>query len=94
MFIILKKYIIKLSKKYGKSLAQIALNWIVNKKNILPIPKFSTFEHFQEISDSDFEIDQHDFEYINDNAILKDFSSKFRYLAYERICPMKKTTLM
>jgi len=64
----IKKYVIKLSEKYGKSLAQIALNWIVNKKNILPIPKFSTFEHFQEISDSDFEIDQHDFKYINDNA--------------------------
>ena len=64
----MKKIIIKLSKKYGRSLAQIALNWIVNKKNILPIPKFSTFEHFQEISESDFKIDQDDFEYINDNV--------------------------
>ena len=64
----IKKYIIKLSKKYGKSLAQIALNWIVNKKNILPIPKFSTFEHFQEIYESDFKIDQEDFEYINNNV--------------------------
>ena len=59
-----KQYIIKLSKKYGKSLAQIALNWIVNKKNILPIPKFSTFEHFQEIYESDFKIDHDDLEYI------------------------------
>jgi diketogulonate reductase-like aldo/keto reductase len=64
----IKKYLIKLSKKYGKSLAQIALNWIVNKKNILPIPKFSTFEHFQEIYESDFKIDEDDFTYINDNV--------------------------
>ena len=64
----IRKYMVQLSKKYKKSLAQIALNWIVNKKNILPIPKFSTFEHFQEIYESDFKIDQDDFKYINDNV--------------------------
>ena len=46
---------------------------IVNKKNILPIPKFSTFEHFQEIYESDFKIDQDDFNKYKQNYVLKTF---------------------
>ncbi len=37
-----------LSKKYGKSLSQIALNWLTEKSRVIPIPKTDSKEHLLE----------------------------------------------
>lgn len=37
-----------LSKKYGKTKAQIAINWLVSKKNIIAIPKSTNLDHLKE----------------------------------------------
>ena len=38
----------KLEQKYGKTKAQIAINWLISKKNIVTIPKSSNVEHMKE----------------------------------------------
>lgn len=38
----------KLAKKYGKTHAQIAINWLIYKKNIITIPKSTNVEHLKE----------------------------------------------
>jgi len=38
----------ELSKKYGKTKAQIAINWLISKKNIITIPKATTIEHLKD----------------------------------------------
>ena len=37
-----------LSRKYGKTEAQIAINWLVSKKNIITIPKSTNLDHLKE----------------------------------------------
>lgn len=37
-----------LSKKYGKTKAQIAINWLVSKKNVIAISKSTNLEHLKE----------------------------------------------
>ncbi|MBI4163412.1 MAG: aldo/keto reductase [Candidatus Aenigmarchaeota archaeon] len=37
-----------LSEKYGKTKAQIAINWLVSKKNIITISKSTNIEHLKE----------------------------------------------
>ena len=37
-----------LSKKYNKTKAQIAINWLISKKNIITIPKSTNIEHLKE----------------------------------------------
>jgi diketogulonate reductase-like aldo/keto reductase len=38
----------KLAEKYGKTRAQIAINWLISKKNVVTIPKSSSVEHLKE----------------------------------------------
>lgn len=38
----------KLAKKYHKTRGQIAINWLISKKNIITIPKSTTIEHLKE----------------------------------------------
>lgn len=38
----------KLGKKYGKTINQIALNWLIRKKNIITIPKSTNIVHLKE----------------------------------------------
>jgi diketogulonate reductase-like aldo/keto reductase len=38
----------KLSEKYGKTKAQIVLNWLISKKNIVTICKSTNLEHLRE----------------------------------------------
>ena len=38
----------QLSEKYGKTKAQIAINWLISKKNVVAIPKSSNIEHLNE----------------------------------------------
>jgi len=37
-----------LSRKYGKTKAQIAINWLISKKNIITIPKSTSIDHLKE----------------------------------------------
>ena len=37
-----------LAKKYQKTPAQIALNWLISKKGVVAIPKASNFKHIKE----------------------------------------------
>jgi len=64
-----------LSKKYGKTKAQIAINWLVSKKNIVTIPKSTSLDHLKEnlsaigwsLSDDDIKLlDEMKFESPND----------------------------
>jgi diketogulonate reductase-like aldo/keto reductase len=38
----------ELSKKYNKTKAQIAINWLISKKGIITIPKSTNIEHLKE----------------------------------------------
>ena len=42
----------KLAKKYNKTNAQIALNWLISKEQVVIIPKATKIEHLEEISKS------------------------------------------
>ena len=42
------KIVDELAEKYGKTEAQIALNWLISKKNIVAVPKASNIKHLQE----------------------------------------------
>lgn len=38
----------KLARKYGKTPAQIAINWLISQKNVITLSKTSTIEHLKE----------------------------------------------
>ena len=42
----------KLSKKYNKTKAQIAINWLVSKRNVITISKSTSLEHLKENLDA------------------------------------------
>lgn len=42
------KLLDELAKKYNKTQAQIALNWLISKKNIITIPKSTDINHLKE----------------------------------------------
>jgi diketogulonate reductase-like aldo/keto reductase len=42
------KLLEELALKYNKTLAQIAINWLISKKNIITIPKSTNTEHLKE----------------------------------------------
>jgi diketogulonate reductase-like aldo/keto reductase len=37
-----------ISDKYNKTIGQIAINWLISKKNIITIPKSTNSEHLKE----------------------------------------------
>jgi len=59
-------FILSLSKKYQKTPAQIALNWVVSNDNVLTIPKTGSFEHlFDNALSTDFELSKTDRDILN-----------------------------
>lgn len=42
----------RLAAKHGKTISQIALNWLISRPNVLPIPKASRSAHLKENSES------------------------------------------
>ncbi len=51
----------KLSKKYEKTRAQIALNWLISKKNVITIPMTLSEDHMKEnLESADFEMKKED----------------------------------
>ncbi|MFH0752029.1 MAG: aldo/keto reductase [archaeon] len=60
------KILAKLSKKYGKTEAQITLNWLISKKNIVTI--FKSVNHLRENYEAtDFQLTNKDCEKIDEN---------------------------
>ena len=42
----------KIGSKYGKTAAQVAINWLICKGNVIPIPKASSKDHVKELAGS------------------------------------------
>jgi len=58
--------VLKISKKYNKTPAQIALNWLVMQDNVVSVPKASSKQHIDENLDAlSFEIESDDIEELN-----------------------------
>jgi len=56
----------KLAEKYNKTLAQIALNWVVHKEPIIAIPKTTSDKHLTENAGAaDFVLDENEYSFIN-----------------------------
>ncbi|MBI4153044.1 aldo/keto reductase, partial [Candidatus Woesearchaeota archaeon] len=59
----------RLSKKYNKTAAQLSLNWLISKKNVIAIQRTSNIAHLKEnlgavgwqLSDEDYEKLDRDF---------------------------------
>lgn len=76
----------KLSEKYGKTNAQIILRWVVNRDNIIAIPRTSNILHLREISQVlDFDIEDRDL-----NEISKTFTNPVKYIAINKIIVSRK----
>jgi diketogulonate reductase-like aldo/keto reductase len=43
-----EKILLDLAKKYGKTVRQIALNWLISQKNVVTLSKTTTIEHLKE----------------------------------------------
>ena len=55
-----------IGSKYGKSAAQVALNWIISKGNIMAIPKANSPDHMREnIAASGWKLKPEDISVIN-----------------------------
>lgn len=58
--------VINIAKKYGKTPAQIALNWLISQNKVVAIPKSVHKEHIDEnLGALDFEMDKVDTETLN-----------------------------
>ncbi len=68
-----------LSKKYGKTRAQIALNWLISQDNIVTIPRSDAFAHLRENLDaSGWYLDKADVELLRREYPLREIKS-YRY---------------
>lgn len=57
----IKKILEMVAKKYNKTLAQVTLNWLISKDNVVAIPKSASSQHIKENSVScDFELKKED----------------------------------
>ena len=57
----------KLAEKYNKTIAQIALNWVIHKEPIIAIPKTTSDKHLKENAEAvDFVLAENEYAYIND----------------------------
>jgi aryl-alcohol dehydrogenase-like predicted oxidoreductase len=64
----------ELSNKYEVTLAQIALNWIINKENIIPIPGAKSVEQVQSnIATTEFKLTETEINHLSDITIDLDF---------------------
>tara|TARA_Y100000748_G_scaffold299334_1_gene296019 strand:- start:1461 stop:2510 length:1050 start_codon:yes stop_codon:yes gene_type:complete len=62
-----KTYLNEISRKYNKTPAQIAMKWLTLKSNIIPIPKFTKYEHYKELTEMDFYLEKKDIDYLEKN---------------------------
>ena len=58
----------KLAKKYQKTPAQIAINWLISQKNVITISKTSTVKHLKEnLNAISWQMEDEDIEYLRKN---------------------------
>ena len=58
----------KMAKKYNKTQAQVALNWLISNKKIITIPKASTINHIKENAGAvDWKLDDTDFKELRES---------------------------
>lgn len=58
----------KMAKKYNKTQAQVALNWLVSNKKIVAIPKASSINHIKENAGAvGWKLDDADFKYLRES---------------------------
>ena len=56
----------KIGKRYGKTPAQVMLNWLIMKKGVIPIPKASSPRHMlEDIESADFKLSSPEIKYID-----------------------------
>lgn len=62
----LVNFLSEVGRRYGKTPVQVALNWLMSKENVIPIPKASSKEHVNEIVGAcGWALHKHDVESIN-----------------------------
>jgi diketogulonate reductase-like aldo/keto reductase len=65
--ILKNKAVLKLSEKYGRSPSQILLNWLINKNNVIVIPKTTKVKNLiLNCSSDDFTMDDGDYNLLNE----------------------------
>jgi diketogulonate reductase-like aldo/keto reductase len=58
----------EIAKKYGKTQAQVALNWLISQKKIVTVPKASSFEHVKEnVGAVGWSLDESDFKRLEES---------------------------
>jgi diketogulonate reductase-like aldo/keto reductase len=58
----------EMARKYGKTQAQVALNWLISQKKIIAVPKASSFEHIREnVGAVGWIMDESDFKRLEDS---------------------------
>ncbi len=61
------KTLAAVAAKHGKTTAQVALNWLISKKNVIAIPKAATLEHVRENAGAaGWKLDNEDFKAIEE----------------------------
>ncbi len=74
-----------LEKKYNKTKAQIAINWLISKKNIITIPKSTNIEHLKEnLGSIGWRLDERDMKLL-DNTNFEDLREET-----ESFCRLEK----
>lgn len=65
----------EIGMKYQKSAAQVALKWLLEKEQVIAIPKATTPEHLQaNLEATQFDLDDEDFFAINNLEKISDWS--------------------
>lgn len=71
----------EIANKYGRTMAQVALNWLISHPSVIAIPKSTNPQHIKEnASSADFELSDEDFEKISEV-----FAQKCVYVPTDRI---------
>ena len=71
----------KIADKYNRTMAQVALNWLISHPSVIAIPKATNPDHIkQNASSADFELLDEDFE-----EISKVFAQECAYVPTDRI---------
>lgn len=61
----------ELAKKYDRSMAQIAINWLIMQENVVTIPKATSKEHIDDnLGALEFKLSQEDFERIAEKPLF------------------------
>ncbi|MFH0836024.1 MAG: aldo/keto reductase [Candidatus Micrarchaeota archaeon] len=70
----------EMAGKYGRTRTQIALNWLVSKKNVITMPKAVKHEHIKQNFEAlDFELSAKDVKRLDEDFVPKDDPALYDY---------------